>query len=136
MKNWEKQVKICFLYFECLICRLSFKRLIVECKLLGNKATRRNARDTPVTSTPLSASTYKNSNTSRVLNVNFADDADTARMKKNETRENTLKRAISNFERDKIKYKDQIETAQKALDEHYLDMINEYAPLPKIARFD
>ena len=89
-----------------------------------------------MTSTPLSASTYKNSYTSRVLNVNFADDADTAKMKKNETRENTLKRAISNFERDKIKYKDQIETAQNALDAHYLDMINEYEPLPKIARYE
>ena len=89
-----------------------------------------------MTSTPLSASTYHNSHNSRVLNVNFADDADTARMKMNETRETTLQRAISNFGRDKIKYKDEIEKAQNALDAHYLNMINEYEPLPKIARFE
>ena len=57
-------------------------------------------------------------------------------MKMNETRETTLQKAISNFGKDKIKCKDEIEKAQNALDAHYLNMINEYEPLPKIARFE
>lgn len=58
------------------------------------------------------------------------------RMKVNSTKENTLKSAISNFERDPVKFKLQIEKAQEALDAHYMEMINAYEPVNKLTRFE
>jgi hypothetical protein len=105
----------------------------------GNKATRRKSRDASSMSTPLTVSgDDKNtaSRGSRVININLADDVDATRIKMNTTRETTLKSAILNFERDPVKFSAEIEKAREALDAHYMEMINDYAPVRKIARFE
>ena len=105
----------------------------------GNKATRRKSRDASSMSTPLTVSgDDKNtaSRGSRVININLADDVDATRIKMNMTRGTTLKSAILNFERDPVKFSAEIEKAREALDAHYMEMINDYAPVRKIARFE
>lgn len=90
-------------------------------------------------STPLTASGDDKSTVSResrVIHINLADDVDTTRIKVNTTRETTLKSAILNFERDPVRFSAQIEKARDALDAHYMEMINDYAPVSKIARFE
>ena len=69
---------------------------------------------------------------SRVIHINLADDVDTTRIKVNTTRETTLKSAIENFERDLVRFASQIEKARDALDAHYMEMIDDYAPVRKI----
>ena len=73
---------------------------------------------------------------SRVIHINLADDVDTTRIKVNTTRETTLKSAIENFERDPGRFASQIEKARDALDAHYMEMIDDYAPVRKIGRFE
>lgn len=125
----------------CLsICYSLFLSLISDIDInLGNKTTRRKSRDTSSMSTPLTASGDDKSTVSRgsrVININVADDVDATRMKVNATREITLKSAIQNFERDPVRFSSEIEKARDALDAHYMDMINEYAPVRKMARFE
>lgn len=122
------------------ICYSLFLSLISDIDInLGNKTTRRKSRDTSSKSTPLTASGDDKSTVSRgsrVININVADDVDATRMKVNSTREITLKSAVQNFERDPVRFSSEIEKARDALDAHYMDMINENAPVRKMARFE
>ena len=108
----------------------------------GNKATRRKSRDMSSMSTPLSANGDEKSTSSRgrsgseVIKIKMGEDHDITRMKENSVRENTLKGAIKNFERDTVKFKIQIEQAQAALDEYYMEMISGYGPVNKLTRFE